>query len=80
MTTFLIILYIGLAIMNSIVITKNNQYTEDIKEIDRSKGFLKPYTFTFLSAVITILFFIKLNIIGGLIFMINVFLDIKNKA
>jgi hypothetical protein len=77
MITFLVILYIGLAIMNSIVIDKNNTDGEDI---DRSKGFLKPYTFTFLSVVITILFFMDSNLIMGILFLLNVFSDIKNKA
>jgi len=62
--------------MNSIVIDKNNTDGEDI---DRSKGFL-PYTFTFLSVVITILFFIDSNLIMGILFLLNVFSDIKNKA
>ncbi len=80
MTTFLIIFYIGLAIMNSIVIAENNPDADELKDIDKSKGFLKPYTLSFLSALITTLFFIDSNIIMGTIFLLNVFLDIKIKA
>jgi hypothetical protein len=50
MTTFLVILYIGLSIMNGIVILRNNPEDVAAKDIDRTKGFLKPYTLTFLSS------------------------------
>jgi hypothetical protein len=80
MITFLIILYIGLSIMNGIAILKNNPEDIDAKDLDRSKGFLKPYTLTILSSLIVTLCFMKLKILMGLLFMINVILDIKRKA
>jgi hypothetical protein len=79
MTTFLVIFYIGLSIMNGIVILKNNPDVE-AKDIDRTKGFLKPYTLTFLSSLITILFFMESKILLGLIFIINIILDSKAKV
>jgi len=80
MTTFLIILYIGLAIMNGIVIARNNPDAETVNEVDRTKGFLKPYTLTILSSVITILFFMESNVVMGCLFIINVVLDLRVKA
>jgi len=80
MTTFLIVLYIGLAIMNGIVIARNNPDAETVNEVDRSKGFLKPYTLTILSSVITILFFMESNVVMGCLFIINVVLDLRVKA
>ena len=80
MITFLIILYIGLAIMNGIVISRNNPDAETVNEVDRSKGFLKPYTLTILSSVISILFFMESNVVMGCLFIINVVLDLRVKA
>ena len=80
MITFLIILYIGLAIMNGIVIARNNPDAETVNEVDRTKGFLKPYTLTILSSVITILFFMESNVVMGCVFIINVVLDLRIKA
>lgn len=80
MITFLIVLYIGLAIMNGIVIARNNPDAETVKEMDRTKGFLKPYTLTILSSLITILFFMESNVVMACIFIINVFLDLRVKA
>ena len=80
MITSLVILYIGLTIMSAIVIGINNPDIESIKDIDRSKGFLKPYTLTFLSGLITILFFIDSNIIMCIAFLVNLILDIKNRS
>jgi len=80
MTTFLIILYIGLAIMNGIVIARNSPDAETVKEVDRTKGFLKPYTLTIFSSVITILFFMESNVVMGCVFIINVLLDLRQKA
>jgi hypothetical protein len=80
MTTFLIILYIGLAIMNGIVIARNNPDAETVNDVDRTKGFLKPYTLTILSSVITILFFMESNVVMGCVFIINVILDLRIKA
>jgi len=80
MTTFLIILYIGLSIMNGIVIARNNPDAEEIKDVDKTKGFLKPYTLTIFSSVISILFFIELNVVMGCLFLLNVFMDLRQKA
>lgn len=80
MITFLIILYIGLAIMNGIVIARNNPDAETTKEMDRTKGFLKPYTLTIFSSVISILFFMESNVVMGCLMIINVILDLRIKA
>jgi hypothetical protein len=80
MITFLIVLYIGLAIMNGIVIARNNPDAETVNEVDRSKGFLKPYTLTIFSSVISILFFMESNVVMGCVFIINVILDLRIKA
>ena len=80
MTTFLIIIYIGLAIMNGIVIARNNPDAETVNEVDRTKGLLKPYTLTILSSVISILFFMESNVVMGCLFIINVVLDLRIKA
>jgi hypothetical protein len=80
MTTFLIILYIGLSIMNGIAIARNNPDAEEIKDVDKTKGFLKPYTLTIFSSVISILFFIELNVVMGCLFLLNVFMDLRQKA
>jgi len=80
MTTFLLILYMGLSIMNGIVILRNNPEDVEAKDIDRTKGFLKPYTLTFLSSLIVILFLIEVKIFIALLFMINVILDLRVKA
>jgi hypothetical protein len=80
MTTFLIILYIGLSIMNGIAIARNNPDAEEIKDVDKTKGFLKPYTLTILSIVITIIFFMELNVVMGCLFLLNVILDLRQKA
>jgi len=80
MITFLIILYIGLAIMNGIAIARNNPDAETVNEVDRTKGFLKPYTLTILSSVISILFFMESNVVMGCLFIINVVLDLRIKA
>jgi len=80
MTTFLVILYIGLSIMNGIVILRNNPEDVEAKDIDRTKGFLKPYTLTFLASLIVILFLIKLKIFLALLFTINVILDLRAKV
>jgi hypothetical protein len=80
MTSTLVILYIGLAIMNAVAIAKNNPDAEEAKDIDRTKGFLKPYTLTMLATVIAILFFIKGNAIMGCFSIINALLDLRAKA
>ncbi len=80
MTTFLVILYIGLSIMNGIVILRNNPEDVEAKDLDRTKGFLKPYTLTFLSSLIVILFLIKVKILIALLFTINVILDLRAKV
>lgn len=80
MTTFLIVLYIGLAIMNGIVIARNNPDAETVNEVDRTKGFLKPYTLTIFSSLISILFFMESNVVMGCVFIINVILDLRIKA
>ena len=80
MITFLLILYIGLAIMNGIVIARNNTDAETVNEVDRSKGFLKPYTLTIFSSVITILLFMESNVVMGCLFALNVLLDLRQKA
>ena len=80
MITSLIILYIGLALINGIVIGRNNPGVTDIKDIDRTKGFLKPYTLTILSLVISIIFFMESNVIMGILLLINTLLDIKLKT
>jgi len=80
MTTFLIVLYIGLSIMNGIAIARNNPDAETVNEVDRTKGFLKPYTLTILSSLISILFFMESNVVMACIFIINVVLDLRVKA
>jgi hypothetical protein len=80
MTTFLIILYIGISIINGIVISRNNPDAEEMKDVDKTKGFLKPYTLTIFSSVISILFFIELNVVMGCLFLLNVFMDLRQKA
>jgi hypothetical protein len=80
MITFLIVLYIGISIMNGIVISRNNPDAETVKEMDRTKGFLKPYTLTIFSSVISILFFMESNVLMGCLMIINVLLDLKQKA
>ena len=80
MITFLIVLYIGISIMNGIVIARNSPDAETVKEVDRTKGFLKPYTLTIFSSVITILFFMESNVVMGCVFIINVILDLRIKA
>lgn len=80
MITFLIVLYIGISIMNGIVISRNNPDAETVKEMDRNKGFLKPYTLTIFSSVISILFFMESNVLMGCLMIINVLLDLKQKA
>ena len=80
MITFLIVLYIGISIMNGIVISRNNPDAETVKEMDRTKGFLKPYTLTIFSSVISILFFMESNVVMGCLMIINVLLDLKQKA
>ena len=79
MITFLIVLYIGISIMNGIVISRNNPDAETVKEMDRNKGFLKPYTLTIFSSVISILFFMESNVLMGFLMIINVLLDLKQK-
>jgi len=80
MITFLIILYIGLAIMNGIVIARNSPDAETVKEVDRSKGFLKPYTLTIFSSLISILFFMESNVVMGCLMIITFLLDLTQKA
>ena len=80
MITFLIVLYIGISIMNGITISRNNPDAETVKEMDRTKGFLKPYTLTIFSSVISILFFMESNVVMGCLMIINVLLDLKQKA
>lgn len=80
MITFLIVLYIGLAIMNGIAIARNSPDAETVKEVDRTKGFLKPYTLTIFSSVISILFFMESNVVMGCLMIINVVMDLKQKA
>jgi len=80
MITFLIILYIGLAIMNGIVIARNSPDAETVKEVDRSKGFLKPYTLTIFSSLISILFFMESNVVMGCLMIITFLLDLRQKA
>ena len=80
MITFLIVLYIGISIMNGIAISRNNPDAETVKEMDRTKGFLKPYTLTIFSSVISILFFMESNVLMGCLMIINVLLDLKQKA
>jgi hypothetical protein len=80
MITFLIVLYIGISIMNGIVIARNSPDAETMKEVDRTKGFLKPYTLTIFSSVISILFFMESNVVMGCVFIINVLLDLRQKA
>ena len=84
MTTTLIILYIVLSISNRIV--KEYKFSKD-KDLDdvnwkefssiKNKGFLKPYTLTILSSLISILFFIKLNIFLSFCFIIITLIDIR---
>jgi hypothetical protein len=66
--------------MNGIVILRNNPEDVEAKDIDRTKGFLKPYTLTFLASLIVILFLIKLKIFLALLFTINVILDLRAKV
>jgi hypothetical protein len=80
MTTLLIVLYIGLAIMNGIVIARNNTDAETVNEVDRSKGFLKPYTLTIFSSLISILFFMESNVVMGCLMIITFLLDLRQKA
>jgi hypothetical protein len=80
MITFLIVLYIGISIMNGIVIARNSPDAETMKEVDRTKGFLKPYTLTIFSSVITILFFMESNVVMGCLMIINVLFDLRQKA
>ena len=80
MITFLIVLYIGISIMNGIVISRNNPDAETVKEMDRTKGFLNPYTLTIFSSVISILLFMESNVLMGCLMIINVLLDLKQKA
>jgi len=80
MITFLIVLYIGLAIMNGIVIARNSPDAETVKEVDRSKGFLKPYTLTIFSSLISILFFMESNVVMGCLMIITFLLDLREKA
>jgi len=80
MITSLIILYIGLSLLNGIVISRNNPGVTDFKEIDRTKGLLKPYTLTILSLLISIIFFMESNVIMGILLLINTLLDLKLKT
>jgi len=80
MITLLIVLYIGLAIMNGIVIARNSPDAETVKEVDRSKGFLKPYTLTIFSSLISILFFMESNVVMGCLMIITFLLDLRQKA
>jgi hypothetical protein len=66
--------------MNGIVIARNNPDAETVKEVDRTKGFLKPYTLTIFSSVISILFFMESNVVMGCLMIINVLLDLRQKA
>jgi hypothetical protein len=66
--------------MNGIVIARNNPDAETVNEVDRTKGFLKPYTLTIFSSVITILFFMESNVVMGCLMIINVLLDLRQKA
>lgn len=79
LTTILIILYIGLSIITSVVIVSNNPDDVDVKDLDNSKTPLKPYTLSILGALISILFFIKLSIISGVIFAVSAIIDFKRK-
>jgi len=66
--------------MNGIVIARNSPDAETVKEVDLSKGFLKPYTLTIFSSLISILFFMESNVVMGCLMIITFLLALREKA
>ena len=57
------ILYVGMSIINAILISRNEDYsTDENNNIKIEKSYFKPYTFSILSLLIAILFIIKFKI------------------
>jgi hypothetical protein len=63
LTLPLMILYVGMSIINAILISRNEDYsTDENNNIKIEKSYFKPYTFSILSLLIAILFIIKFKI------------------
>lgn len=74
------ILYVGMSIINAILISRNEDYsTDENNNIKIEKSYFKPYTFSTLSLLIAILFIIKFNIIGSILMLISFIYDLKKK-
>lgn len=78
LTTMLLILYVGLSIMSAIVMVLKRSDIDSNKDDSKNYPF-KPYTLAIIVGVISILFFIKSNIIMGIITTISTIFDIKRK-
>lgn len=80
LTLPLIILYVGMSIINGLLIANNEDYsTDENNNIKIEKSYFKPYTFSILSLLITILYIIQFNIIGYSIMLISFISDIRKK-
>jgi len=80
LTLPLIILYVGMSIINAILISRNEDYsTDENNNIKIEKSYFKPYTFSILSLLIAILFIIKFNIIGSVLMLISFIYDLNKK-
>ena len=80
LTLPLVILYVGMSIINGLLIANNEDYsTDENNNIKIEKSYFKPYTFSILSLLITILYIIQFNIIGSSIMLISFISDIRKK-
>ena len=80
LTLPLVILYVGMSIINGLLIANNEDYsTDENNNIKIEKSYFKPYTFSILSLLITILYIIQFNIIGFLIMLISFISDLRKK-
>jgi len=80
LTLPLMILYVGMSIINAILISRNEDYsTDENNNIKIEKSYFKPYTFSILSLLIAILFIIKFNIIGSVLMLISFIYDLNKK-
>lgn len=80
LTLPLVILYVGMSIINGLLIANNEDYsTDENNNIKIEKSYFKPYTFSILSLLITILYIIQFNIIGSSIMLISFISDLRKK-
>ena len=80
LTLPLIILYAGMLTINAILISRNDDYsTDENNNIKIEKSYFKPYTFSILSLLITILYIIQFNILGLIVMLISFISDLRKK-